>query len=236
MFPEDRKPRRLTLVSHLLCPYVQRAAIALAEKGVAFDRVDIDLANKPGWFTAISPLGKVPLLQVSVPEGRIAIFESAAILEYLEETQPAPLHPADPLERARHRGWIEFASAQLANIARLYNASATDAFEAEHSALRLSFERLEQELGDRPHGPLVVNERMSLVDAVYAPVFRYFDVFETRAGLATLAGLPRIAAWRSALAARPSVRDAVSPDYPERLADFLAARTSVLGRKVAAGM
>ena len=87
---------RLKLISHKLCPYVQRAVIALTEKGVAFERVDIDLANKPDWFLAISPLGKTPVLLV----GDIPIFESAVILEYLEETQPNPLHPADPLRRA----------------------------------------------------------------------------------------------------------------------------------------
>src|SRR5258705_10198744 len=87
---------RLKLISHKLCPYVQRAVIALSEKGVAFERVDIDLANKPDWFLAISPLGKTPVLQV----GDAAIFESAVILEYLEETQLRPLHPADALMRA----------------------------------------------------------------------------------------------------------------------------------------
>ncbi|MGD9883263.1 MAG: glutathione S-transferase family protein, partial [Reyranella sp.] len=54
----------LTLVSFDLCPYVQRAAIALAEKGVPFERRTVDLADKPDWFKAMSPLGKVPLLQV----------------------------------------------------------------------------------------------------------------------------------------------------------------------------
>ena len=49
---------KLTLVSHALCPFVQRAAIVLAEKKVAFERIDIDLADKPDWFLAISPLGK----------------------------------------------------------------------------------------------------------------------------------------------------------------------------------
>ena len=53
---------RLKLISHKLCPYVQRAVIALSEKGVAFERIDIDLANKPDWFLAISPLGKTPVL------------------------------------------------------------------------------------------------------------------------------------------------------------------------------
>src|SRR6266576_319478 len=95
---------RLRLISHKLCPYVQRAVIALTEKSVAFERIDIDLANKPDWFVAISPLGKTPVLQV----GNTAIFESAVILEYLEETQSKPLHPADALVRAEHRAWIEF--------------------------------------------------------------------------------------------------------------------------------
>ena len=73
----------LKLISHKLCPYVQRAVIALTEKGVPFERIDIDLANKPDWFLKISPLGKTPVLVV----GDHAIFESAVILEYLEETQ-----------------------------------------------------------------------------------------------------------------------------------------------------
>jgi glutathione S-transferase len=86
---------KLTLISHHLCPYVQRAVISLTEKSASFERVYVDLTNKPDWFQAISPLGKTPVLKV----GDRAIFESAVILEYLEETQPHPLHPADPLTR-----------------------------------------------------------------------------------------------------------------------------------------
>ena len=100
---------KLTLISHKLCPYVQRAVIALTEKGVPFERIDIDLANKPEWFLKISPLGKTPVLLV----GDTPIFESAVILEYLEDTQYPALHPADPLARAEHRAWIEFGSAIL---------------------------------------------------------------------------------------------------------------------------
>src|SRR5260370_12901282 len=96
----------LTLVSFDLCPYVQRAAIALAEKEVPFERIDVDLSNKLDWFLALSPLGKVPLLKV----GGEVIFESSVILEYLEETQPRPLHPVEPLARARHRAWMACAS------------------------------------------------------------------------------------------------------------------------------
>ena len=97
--------KKLTLISHLLCPYVQRAAIALAEKGVPFEKIYIDLNAKPDWFLKISPLGKVPLLKVEQDDGSEAVlFESSVIAEYIEETEGEPrLHPDNALERARHR-------------------------------------------------------------------------------------------------------------------------------------
>src|SRR3954451_15521035 len=133
---------RLTLASHKLCPYVQRAVIALAEKGVPFTRLDVDLADKPDWFRRASPLGRTPVLLV----GDTAIFESAVILEYLEDTQRPALHPADALTRAEHRAWIEFGSAILNDIAALYTAADATAFNAKTAALRGKFVRLEARL------------------------------------------------------------------------------------------
>jgi glutathione S-transferase len=219
----------LTLVSHPLCPYVQRAAIALAEKGVAFTRVDVDLAAKPDWFRAVSPLGKVPLLRV----GDAVLFESAAIVDYLDETLDPPLHPERPLDRARHRGWIEIASQTLNRIAAAYAAPDGPGLAREMAALRAMFVRLEDALGD---GPFFAGSGFSLVDAAFAPAFRYFDAFAAIGADGTLAGLAKVARWRAALAARPSVRAAVAPDYPERLAAFLRARPSVLGARARAAM
>ena len=108
---------KLTLISHKLCPYVQRAVIALTEKGVPFERIDIDLANKPDWFLKVSPLGKVPVLLVETTDGEAALFESNVICEYIEDTQGgAKLHPHAPLERARHRAWMEFGSTILCEV------------------------------------------------------------------------------------------------------------------------
>jgi len=213
----------LKLISHKLCPYVQRAVIALTEKGTAFERIDIDLAHKPDWFLAISPLGKTPVLQV----GDVPIFESAVILEYLEETYPKPLHPADPLKRAEHRAWIEFGSAVLNDIAGFYAAPDEVAFKAKTSQLEARFARLEARVAA---APWFDGEIFSLVDAVFGPVFRYFDVFEEIADFGILAAKPKLARWRKALAARPSVRTAVSADYPTLLRDFLERRNSWLAR------
>src|SRR5207253_1397337 len=153
---------RLKLISHKLCPYVQRAVIALTEKRVAFERIDIDLVNKPDWFLAISPLGKTPVLQV----GDVPIFESAVILEYLEETQPKPLHPADPLTRAEHRGWIEFGSTVLADIAGFYAAPDQATFTARALQLEQRFARLETRVAA---SPWFARGEFSLVDAVFGP-------------------------------------------------------------------
>ena len=111
-------PDALTLASHALCPYVQRAAVVLREKGVPFERRWVDLAHKPAWFTAVSPLGKTPVLLV----GDEAVFESAVICEYLDETLAPRLHPEEPLARARHRGWMEFGSQVLNTIGAYYTA------------------------------------------------------------------------------------------------------------------
>jgi len=210
----------LTLVSHHLCPYVQRAAIALAEKGVPFERRHVDLSAKPDWFLAISPLGKVPLLVVNQADGTQAVlFESAVICEYLEETQPgSPLHPADPLKRARHRGWMEFGSSILSDLWGFETARDATAYEAKRSALIDKFRRVEAELGA---GPFFAGEAFSLVDAVFAPIFRYFDVFDTIAPTGIFDGLSRTTQWRAALAERRSVREAVADDYGDRLRTFL---------------
>jgi glutathione S-transferase len=221
----------LTLVSHHLCPYVQRAAIALAEKGTVFERIDIDLAAKPDWFKAISPLGKVPLLRVARPgRSEAVLFESAVICEFIEETQPGPaLHPSDATERAEHRAWIELASSILADIYAIETTPDAALFEAKRLALGEKFTRVERVLGAGPEpGSFFAGSRFSLVDAAFGPVFRYFDVFDSIADLAILTGKPKVAAWRAALADRPSVRTAVAADYPVRLRRFLDAQGSHL--------
>lgn len=211
---------RLILVSHHLCPYVQRAAIALAEKGVPFERRTIDLAAKPDWFLALSPLGKVPLLLVRQPDGNeVVLFESAVICEYLEDTETnIPLHPADPLARAQHRGWMEFGSSILGDLWGFETAKNAGTYEAKRKALIDKFARVEAALAD---GPFFAGETFSLVDAVFAPIFRYFDTFDTIAPTGVFDGLAKVAHWRAALAARQSVMDAVAEDYPARLRTFL---------------
>jgi glutathione S-transferase len=210
----------LRLISHKLCPYVQRAVIALTEKGVAFERIDIDLANKPDWFLKISPLGKVPVLTVATDRGEVALFESNVICEYIEETQAgAKLHPQDALQRAEHRAWMEFGSAILGDLWGLETTTDAAIFESKRQAVVAKFARVEAALGT---GPFFAGEMFSLVDAVFAPIFRYFDVFDEFTDLAVFKDTSKLRKWRAELAERPSVKAAVGADYPQLLRAFLA--------------
>ena len=217
----------LVLASHALCPYVQRAAIVLAEKGVPFERRDIDLANKPDWFLKVSPLGKTPVLLV----GGTPIFESAVICEYLEETALPRLHPANPLQRAQHRSWIEVGSALLNAIGAFYSAADETALLARAADIRSRLVQVEAALGE---GPYFAGESFSIVDAAFWPAFRYFDVFDSIDDFGFWSDLPKVVRWHRALATRPSVADASHKEYWDLLRQFLLARQSALSRRMAA--
>jgi len=206
---------KLTLISSPTCPFVQRAVIALKEKHLEFDVVYVDLTDKPDWFLSISPLGKVPLLRVERDgEPPAIIFESAVILEYLEETTPGEkLHPVDPLHRAQHRAWIEFSSMMLGDLHRFSSATDEAALSVARAALIAKLKRLESTLTE---GPYFAGAHFGLVDAAFAPAFRQIDVMDSVAPTGLLDGFPALEHWRRALAHRESVKAAVPEDYAER--------------------
>src|SRR5437764_9161995 len=133
---------KLELVSHALCPYVHRAAAMMHEKGVPFERRTIDLRAKPDWFLAISPRGKVPVLLV---DGQ-PLFESQAIIEFIDETHPPSLLGTDPFERARQRAWVEVAN-DLSNAQyRLFTAATPEEQAPAAEALAVITGRYEEAL------------------------------------------------------------------------------------------
>jgi len=201
------------LISHHLCPYVQRAVIVLTEKDIAHKRTYIDLSNKPDWFTKISPLGKVPILETS---GAV-VFESQIIVEYLDEITTGSLHPIDPLQKAHHRSWIEFGSQTLNAIAALYSAKDADTYNEKYQTLDDKFNRIEQEID----APFFAGETFHIIDGVWGTIFRYLDVFDTIEGFQSMTGSTKLTAWRNAVMARASVVGATPEGYPDRLMEFL---------------
>src|ERR671938_542861 len=90
----------LTLYDAARCPYCARVRIVLAEKGVEFETVEVDLDDRPAWIYEKNSTGRVPVLE----EDGFVLPESAVINEYLDERYPEPpLLPADPAARAAAR-------------------------------------------------------------------------------------------------------------------------------------
>lgn len=215
----------LELISNALCPYTQRAAIQLLELGVPFGRCYIDLANKPAWFLALSPLGKVPVLRADDK----AIFESSAICEYINDIHAPSLHPESPLERARHRAWIEFSSAMITDIFLFYTAAQESAFLKKAADLATKMEWLDQNLSGKT---FFSGTEFRLVDGAFAPIFRLFETIDGIDDFGIFRNCTRVASYRAALAQRPSVRNAVVPDYDGIFIEYLAGQQSHFGAMV----
>jgi glutathione S-transferase len=198
----------LKLISFELCPFVQRACISLEERGVDYEITYIDLFDKPDWFLELSPTGKVPVLQVD----DVVLFESQVIAEYLDETCPPSLHPADPLERARHRAWIEFSNV-LGGPGWMIPASDDgDKAMAQASKVKEAFARFESEIV----GPFFGGESFSLVDAAAAPLLQRLRWAQDIAPeLALFDDAPKVIAWTDALLGRQSVKDSLLPNILE---------------------
>jgi len=212
------------LTSFPLCPYVQRALIVLAEKKVPFERIDIDLANKPDWFLKLSPLGKVPVLEA---DGNV-LFESQVIAEYLDEVTEGSLHPTDPVQKAVHRAWIEFASQTLASLWGFYIADSEEVFEAKRADILEKFARVAEQV----EGPFFSGEDFHMVDGVWGTVFRYIQTFDTLGDFDFYQGNQKLRAWHNAVLARKSVVEAAPADYHEQLLAFVKKRNGYLGTLV----
>jgi glutathione S-transferase len=189
------------LVSFKTCPWVQRAAIVLREKNIAFEFRHIDPDNRPDWFLAISPHRKVPVLRI---DEKVSLFESNAIAEYLDETTEPRLHPNDPVLRAINRAWTDY----VPTFANLVTAGAYADDEASYKAsaenIPMAFERLELALAKQTAGPFFNGAKYSLVDAAYAPFLQRYFFLDRIKPLGIIEKFPRLRAWAQALINRPS--------------------------------
>ncbi|RUS33737.1 thioredoxin-like protein [Jimgerdemannia flammicorona] len=97
----------IKLYTARVCPYAQRANIALKEAGVEYEAIEIDLQNKPDWYKNINPETKVPSINIRGKN----IAESLVIIELVADLYPGSgLLPADPIKRAEIRFFIDYYS------------------------------------------------------------------------------------------------------------------------------
>ncbi len=99
----------IKLYDFSLSPRARKVRITLAAKGLAYEKVPIDITTgeqKTPAYLAIHPYGKVPALQ----DNGTTVYESTIIMEYLNDTYPIPpLLPDDIGQRARARVLMHYA-------------------------------------------------------------------------------------------------------------------------------
>ncbi|HVZ37636.1 MAG TPA: glutathione S-transferase family protein [Polyangiaceae bacterium] len=208
----------LKLYSARACPFAHRTRLVLAEKGIDFELVEIDLQNKPAWFGGVSLYGKVPALEHAGQR----LVESVIINEYLDEVFPEPrLLPRQPAQRALARIWIDFANTRLAVAFTkvLWGATESERETAKRDFVA-SLELIEREALAKLSGagPYWLGAEPSLVDFSFYPWFERLPALQDLAALHLPRGLERLERWRSAVAARSSVRGIQNPGsfYLER--------------------
>jgi len=201
------------LVSFKTCPWVQRAAIVLREKNVAFEFRHIDPDNRPEWFLAISPHKKVPVRR---SDEAVSLFESSAIAEYLDETIAPRLHPDDPVQRAVNRAWTDYVPTFASSVTATGYAADEVAYRAAAEKIPGAFGQLERALEKQsPAGPFFNGAKYSLVDAGYAPFLQRYFFLDRVKPLGVIDKFPRLKAWAQDLIKRPSTHSFPEAEFEQ---------------------
>jgi glutathione S-transferase len=199
----------------------------MEEHNIPYKRTDIELHKKPYWLKQFSPMETVPVLIINDNQ---SIHESNVICEYLDEIAPYTLHPKDLIKKAQHRAWIEFGTDILNHIAKIiYQDYLLNDYEKSTQLIKSKLLVLEEALIEHP---FFTGDKFHLLDAVYATIFRYFEVIFIGDTLSLKFLFPKIYNWHQALKNRPSVQGAVSENYNVLLRNFIKEHESYLSRQL----
>lgn len=209
---------RYTLIGHRICPYVQRVVIVLNELNLTYKKVDIDIDSKPNWIRRVSPTLKVPVLVV---DRKFSIFESGVICNYLDTIGDGILNSPDPLESAIDDSWIAYAGIILDIIARIiYRADNIDHLIRSVEDISNCLDNLEKAALEN-HFEC---DCLTMVNVMYAPVFRYLDFFSRRLSIDTLGSRSNLRYWSKRVLGKPAVISSVPDSYEEELITFIGKR------------
>jgi glutathione S-transferase len=201
----------MKLYSGPLSLFSRKVEIALHEKGLAFERIEVAFTQTRGYapkhpdVLALNPKGQVPVLV----DGSLSLYDSTVILEYLEDAYPEPaLYPRSPQERAKCRLLDVFADEMMLAPLRFlmhrtepkpddlerWQAKEMKAREAE-PALARHFAEIDRGLQSRDY----LCGAFSAADiAVFMTVF-----WTRRLGGPSLKGHENLASWYARLSERP---------------------------------
>lgn len=214
----------MKIVSFKICPFVQRVTALLEAKNIDYELEFISLRDKPQWFLDISPNGQVPLL---ITDKGQTLFESDAIVEYLEEAYPA-LQPEISLEeKATNRAWSYLASKNYLVQCSAQRSPDQAILKERSEKLGKAFDKMENQLGDTP---FFAGEKLGMVDIAWLTLLHRAEIIERRSGFDFLGDRPKLKRWQKALMATGLAERSVASDFETAFADFYLSNQTFLGR------
>ncbi|MEO0821139.1 MAG: glutathione S-transferase family protein [Pseudomonadota bacterium] len=218
----------MKVVSFKICPFVQRVIAHLEAGAIDHEVLYISLRDKPDWFLEISPNAQVPVL---ITDAGVALFESDAIVEYVEEAW-GPLQPElAPEERALSRAWSTLATKHYLTQCGAQRSASAAVLEERAARLGVAFDRIETRLGDTP---FFAGAAVGRVDLAWLTLLHRAAIIEARSGYDFLGARPKLKRWQAALMETGLAERSVAPDFETAFAAFYLSDETYLGRGGAA--
>jgi len=214
----------MKIVSFKICPFVQRVTALLEAKAIPYDVEYISLKDKPQWFLDVSPNGQVPVL---ITDGGQALFESDAIVEYIEEAFP-PLQPDISLEqKAINRAWSYLASKNYLVQCSAQRSPNQEALKERSEKLGKAFDRMEKQLADTRY---FGGQDIGMVDIAWLPLLHRAEIIERHSGYDFIGRRPKLKRWQQVLLADDLAPRSVAPDFENAFTAFYLSDETYLGR------
>ena len=195
----------MKIISFKTCPFVQRVTLVLEAKGLNYEVEYIELEKKPEWFLEKSPHGQVPIL---ITKHSSVLFESEAIVEYIEEVYSPRLHSEDPIQRAQDRAWAFLGPKSHSLLHEFKEIKDKQSFEKRKEKLQQPFKKIQQAL----QGPYFRKE-LGWVDLAWIPLLHRIFLIETNTGKNLLEGLSKVESWQKNLMKLDLINKSVASDF-----------------------
>lgn len=214
----------MKVISFKICPFVQRVTALLEVKDIPYEIEFISLSDKPQWFLEISPNGQVPVLITDA--GRV-LFESDAIVEYLEEVYPALQPGLTPEDRAVNRAWSYLASKNYLVQCGAQRSPDKDILQERSAKLGQAFDRMETQLSETLY---FGSDSIGMVDIAWLPLLHRANIVCQHSGYDFVGERPRLKAWQRQLLDSDLAGRSVAPDFVQAFSAFYLSDETFLGR------
>ncbi len=213
----------IKVISSKICPFVQRVTALLEAKSIPYEIDFISLKDKPQWFLDISPTGQVPVL---VAKDGTPLFESDAIIEYIDEISEPLEADLTPEAKALNRAWSYQASKHYLVQCSAMRSPDEETLAERSANLGKAFAKAEKQLGN---GPYFSGNTIGNVDIAWLVLLHRTEIILKETGYDFLAGYSKVQAWREALMKTRLAEKSVAEDFEQSFTDFYLSEKTFLG-------